>query len=140
MIGRKNIIVAVLAAACFLLAASATFARADTSVCLTLRGAAIVAQDDENTFLGRVTNKYNSDSVFNEFGTYGNQFNSASIWNKFAAFGSPYGLHSPHNKFSAAPPMLIKGGKVIGYLSANRAITPSISPNLLRALCEDVVL
>lgn len=112
-------------------------ARADAGVCSALRGATVIAQDSQNTFLGKVTGKYNSDSIFNEYGSHGGRYSTDSIWNRFGTFGGRFSSYSPHNKFSTTPPMLIKGGSVIGYLSANRAITPSISPNLLKALCED---
>lgn len=114
-------------------------AHADASVCPVLRGAAIIAQDNQNTFLGKVANKYDSDSIFNKYGSYGGRYSSESIWNQFGVFGNKFNIHSPHNQFSTNPPMLIKSGKVIGYLSANRAVTPSISPNLLKALCEDSI-
>jgi len=111
-------------------------ARAE-EVCDLLKGASILAQDDKNTFLGKVTNSYDSQSIFNEFGTYGNPFSSSSIWNEFSTFGSEFSNYSPFNKFTATPPMMVKKGKIVGYLSSNKFIKPSISPNMLKALCED---
>lgn len=105
--------------------------------CSILSGSVIVAQDSSNTVLGKITNSFDSDSIFNEFGTYGNEFSSDSIWNEFSTFGNEFGSNSPFNEFSSSPPMIIKGGKVIGYLSANKYIRNSISPNVLKALCED---
>ncbi len=138
-IGKRAAKLFFAAAAALFMAVNHAPVRADDSVCVAVKGAAVVAQDGENTFLGKVDNKYSSESIFNKFGTFGSRFSSQSIWNKFSTFGGSYGLHSPHNKFSAEPPMLIKRGKVIGYLSANKTITPSISPNLLKALCEDIL-
>jgi hypothetical protein len=105
--------------------------------CEVVRGAKIIAQDDENTYLGKVTNRYDSDSIFNEYGKYGSQYNGNSIWNAYGSFGSPYNEYSPSNKYSSRPPMLIKDQEVIGYLSANKSIKASISPSLLKALCME---
>jgi hypothetical protein len=106
-------------------------------VCNIVKDAVIIAQDDQNTFLGKITNSYDSKSIFNEFGTYGNPFSSSSIWNEFSTFGNQFNAQSPFNQFSSSPPMIIKAKKVVGYLTANKSIKASISPNLLKALCKD---
>lgn len=113
------------------------FARADEEICALLGGSKLIAQDDENTYLGKITSSFDSDSIFNEFGTYGSEFNSKSIWNEFGTFGSEFSAVSPFNNLSSKPPMIVKGGKIIGYLSANKNIKNSITPNLLKALCAD---
>lgn len=99
-----------------------------------LRGATIIAQDDENSYLGKLTNEFDSDSIFNEFGKYGNEFSSTSIWNEFSTFGNEFSSYSPFNQFSSNPPMLIKGGEVIAYLTINKSVPGSVSPNLLKAV------
>ena len=114
---------------CFAGAASAN------EVCQILNGAKIIAQDGGNSYLGKVSNSFDSESIFNEFGTYGNKFSSKSIWNEFSTFGSEFNTYSPFNTFSSSPPMFIKNGEVIGYLSENDSLRSSISPNLLKALC-----
>jgi hypothetical protein len=106
-------------------------------VCSIVSGAVLIAQDDENTYLGKITASTDSDSIFNKYGTFGSEYSSTSIWNKFSQFGSEFSSHSPFNKFTSTPPMMVKGGKIIGYLSANKTMNSSITPNLLRALCED---
>ena len=106
-------------------------------ICSLVSGSVIVAQDSRNTVLGKITNSFDSDSIFNEFGTYGSEFSSDSIWNEFSTFGNEFNSESPFNEFSPSPPMIIKGGEVIGYLSVNKSIRSSISPNLLKVHCED---
>lgn len=108
-------------------------------VCNILNGSIIIAQDSRNTVLGKITSSFDSDSIFNEFGIYGSEFSSDSIWNEFSIFGNEFNSDSPFNDFSATPPMIIKGGEIIGYLSANKNVRSSISPNLLKALCEDAL-
>jgi len=107
------------------------------SLCDILRDAKIIAQDDKNTYLGRISNKFAADSIFNSYGEFGNPYSGTSIWNTYAEFGNPYSSHSVANAYSMSPPMLIKDGKIIGYLSVNKSIKNAVSANLLKALCED---
>jgi hypothetical protein len=106
-------------------------------ICSILDGSVIIAQDSNNTFLGKITNSFDSDSIFNDYGDYGNDFSSDSMWNEFSEFGNKFNPDSPFNEMSTSPPMIIKDGHVIGYLSTNKNIKGSISPNLLKALCKD---
>jgi hypothetical protein len=106
-------------------------------LCDVVSGAVLIAQDENNTNLGNVTNSYDSDSIFNSYGAYGSEYNSKSIWNEYGTFGSEYSQYSPFNASSSRPPMLIKNGQIIGYLSNNKYINNSVSPNLLKAICKD---
>lgn len=72
-------------------------------VCDVVKGAVLIAQDDKNTYLGKISNAYDSDSIFNEYGTYGSPYNSASIWNQYGTFGGEYSNHSPHNSYTSKP-------------------------------------
>ena len=107
-------------------------------ICEKLRDASIFAQDNSKTFLGVVANSYDSKSIFNEYGSYGSEYSSESIWNDYGSFGGEYSSYSPFNTYTSTPPMFIKNGKVIGYLSSNEYIEPSISPDLLKSLCKDM--
>lgn len=106
-------------------------------VCDQVKGAVLLAQDDKNTYLGKIASAYDPDSIFNEYGTYGSEYNSLSIWNQYATFGSEYSSYSPNNSYTSTPPMIVKDRKVLGYLTANKSIKSSITPNLLKALCKD---
>lgn len=106
-------------------------------VCEVVKGAVLIAQDGQNTYLGKIANSYDSESIFNEYGTYGSQYNSLSIWNQYGTFGSEYNSNSATNPYTSTPPMIIKNRKGLGYLSANKSLRGSISPNLLKALCKD---
>jgi hypothetical protein len=104
-------------------------------LCDIVDGAVIIAQDGKNTYLGKLSNSFDDDSIFNEFGTYGSEFNNKSIWNEFSTFGSEFNSFSPFNEFSTKPPMIIKNKKIIGYLSVNGNIQAAVSPNILKAMC-----
>lgn len=114
-----------------------SFSANANDLCQTVDGSTIIAQDNENTYLGKITNSFDSDSIFNDFGTYGNEFSGESIWNEFSTFGNEFNSDSPFNEFSASPPMIIKNKKIIGYLSANKSLKNAVSPNLLKAMCGE---
>lgn len=120
-----------------MLMASTTLPARAEQVCDQLKDALIIGQDGSNTFLGKITGSFDRDSIFNEFGTYGNEFSAKSIWNEFSTFGNEFNTNSPFNEFTTSPPMLIKNRKVLGYLTSNKSLQSSISPNLLKALCKD---
>ena len=104
---------------------------------IELRGAKLVAQDDQNTFLGTLESSYASNSIFNEYGSYGSEYSSKSIWNNYGTFGGEYSSYSPFNKFSSTPPMIIKNGRVIGYLTANKSMRGAINPGLIKAMSDE---
>jgi len=105
-----------------------------SEIIFLLKGASVFAQDDEQTYLGKIDNKYNSESIFNEYGTYGNDYSSKSIWNEYSEFGNEYSSLSPFNGYSSSPPMIIKNGKIIGYLTTNEFISGAISPYILKGI------
>ncbi len=94
--------------------------------------------NDGKTFLGILTsNEFESDGVFNEFGTYGSKFSSDSIWNEFGDYGSKFSSESAFNKFASEPPIIVFNGKIIGYLTVNENIKNGISPYSLLKWLED---
>jgi len=102
-----------------------------------LRGAKLIAQDGEKTFLGTFSNRFQRDSIFNEFGPNGSEFSGTSIWNKFCPFGSEFSQHSPNNQFTGTPPMIVKNGKIIGYLTRNKLHKGALNPGILKALVDE---
>lgn len=59
---RKLLITLILASA-----ALAPSAATPQDACSMLNGAVIIAQDDANTYLGKIALPYDSDSIFNEY-------------------------------------------------------------------------
>ena len=102
-------------------------------VCSRLTGASIVAND--GTFLGNLTNSYDSKSVLNEYGTHGSKYSASSIWNAYGQYGGEYSQNSPFNSYSNNPPMIIKNGNVIGYLTTNKFKQGAVNPYVLKT-CE----
>ncbi len=87
---------------------------------LFYNGARIVSQDKMHTFLGTISDMYDIDSVFNEFGDYGTQYSSAAIWDMYGDYGGKFGTYSPFNQFNTAPPEIYIGTTFYGYLSVSK--------------------
>ena len=96
---------------------------------LVLQGAVIYGQDGQ--YLGDITGQYNTNSIFNSYGTYGSTYGSTSIWNKYGSYGSSYGMYSAFNSNAFSPPTIKKNSVVIGYLTTNSYKTPGIDPRSL---------
>lgn len=99
-----------------------------------LKGAKVYAQDDKKTYLGKIADRYDSESIFNEFGTYGSKYSSSCIWNEHSAFGNKHSSLSPFNDSSSKPATIVKDDKVVGYLTTNKAVNGGISPYMLKSL------
>lgn len=130
---KKAILAAIF---CVLTVFSPVSAMAQSSACAILDGAVIINNDGD--FLGRVASPYNSESIFNEYGKYGNSYNPNSIWNEYGPNGSPYRTNSAFNSYSQNPPVLMKNGKLIGYLSTNKYLAGAMHPVVIGLACYDV--
>ncbi len=85
---------------------------------------------DDGQFLGVINdNPFDTDSIANQFGTYGSPFSSLSIWNEFGTYGSNFAVLSPFNDFTATPPQIYEGNVFIAYLTTNTFKIPRIDPN-----------
>ena len=97
-----------------------------SSICTTIAGASVYG--DDNEYLGRFTNKFDSQSVLNEFGAYGSPYRSTSTNNTFGTYGSPYSSLSARNPYASRPPRIIKNGVFLAYYTTNSSRTPAVSP------------
>ena len=63
-------------------------------------------------YLGKLNaSKYDSESIWNEYGKYGNKYNSQCIWNLYGTYGSKYGTYSPFSTSASYPPILVVKSK-----------------------------
>ena len=47
----------------------------------------IFGGDDHDVYLGKLNaSEYDSESIWNEYGSYGNSYSSTSIWNEYSSF------------------------------------------------------
>tara|TARA_B110000967_G_C18385639_1_gene317417 strand:- start:124 stop:498 length:375 start_codon:yes stop_codon:yes gene_type:complete len=118
----KNIIITLLI--CISATASAS------EVCSIIAGASIIANDGK--YLGKVANEYDSDSILNEYGTYGSQYSVDSIWNEYGPYGGEYSVNSPFNEYTSTPPVLVKDGRSIAHLTVNKYLQAPVSPQFIK--------
>lgn len=117
----------------FLLASTPATAR--PAACNGFEGAAVIA--DDGTYLGKITNQYDSKSIFNRYGTYGSPYSAKSIWNKYGAYGSEYSVKSAMSKYTTKSPSIVTDGEVIGYLTKNKYRRGAVDPVVLGISCYD---
>ncbi len=84
----------------------------------TLLGAKLFAHDGQ--YLGTVSrDKYDPESISNQYGQYGGFYGLYSIFNQYGQYGSKYSRLSPFNAYSSTPPRVLLDGQYVGQLSAN---------------------
>ncbi|MCX6354989.1 MAG: hypothetical protein NTZ78_08815 [Candidatus Aureabacteria bacterium] len=105
---------------------------------LLLQGAKVYAQDPESTYLGSITNELDQDSIFNWLGPYGSTLSQTSLWNELSPYGIETGKYSAYNELSKTPPKIVKGGKVLGYITKNQTIYNRISPWQLKSIKDQL--
>jgi hypothetical protein len=112
-------------------AAAQTGADGGVAVLSQLEGCLVVSNDQQ--FLGVVTsNRFNTDSLLNEYGPHGSRFSQVSILNAFGPYGGEYSALSPFNQYTSTPPMLVCEGRGgVAYLTRNAALAPAVDPHLL---------
>lgn len=82
----------------------------------------IYAGANEKDYLGKLNaSRYDSESIWNSYGTYGNKYNS----------------YSPFNEYASNPPVLRdKNGKFYGYFTANKYKANRANYELIDIICE----
>ena len=95
--------------------------------------------DKNEVYLGCITcNKFDNESIWNKFGTYGSKFNSESIWNKFGTYGSKFNMYSPWNKHSIQAPVVVdKTGTFYGYFTINKHLQKRVRDKWLIEILEN---
>ena len=76
---------------------------------------------DHDVYLGCLNcDNFNTNSIWNSYGTYGSSYNSKSIWNSYGIYGSEYSSTSPFNSYASDPPVIVdKDGGFYGYFTIN---------------------
>ena len=86
----------------------------------------------DGQYLGRLSsNRYLSDGIMNEYGSYGSKYSSTSIFNNYSNYGSEYSQLSPFNQYTQKPPKIFLRGNFVGYLSVNQFVSNRLDPHQL---------
>ena len=94
---------------------------------------------DCKVYLGKlVTDKYDSDSIWNEYGSYGSKYSATSIWNTYGDYGSAYSNESAFYKYASKPPVIVdRYGKVVGHLTTNSSFYDGFTMAQLQQLLRE---
>ena len=104
-----------------------------SELCNYVEGSIIISSDEDKEYLGKIGSSYDSESIFNEYGTYGGKYSPNSIWNSYSKYGNKYNSYSPFNTYSSNPPMVIKNNRIIAELTVNDSISNALNPYVLKA-------
>lgn len=76
---------------------------------------------DRSIFLGVLNaSKYDSGSIWNNYGEHGSKYSDKCIWNNYGEYGGKYSEGSPFNPYSSNPPVIVdKEGNFYGYFTAS---------------------
>jgi len=87
----------------------------------------IFGGDNNREFLGCLTcNEYDTNSVFNDFSTYG-WGNDFGKWNPFGNYANSFSSYSACNQFTSNSPVLVdRQGKFYGRLTLNEYVQGSV--------------
>ncbi|WP_304257814.1 hypothetical protein [Phocaeicola plebeius] len=98
----------------------------------------IYGGEDHDVFLGKLNaSKYDSKSIWNEYGTYGSEYNANSIWNEYGTYGSAYSSYSPFNSYASYPPVIVdEEGNFYGYFTVNKYKSKRANFDLVNIICE----
>ena len=98
----------------------------------------IYGGEDHDVFLGKLNaSKYDSKSIWNEYGTYGSEYNANSIWNEYGTYGSEYSSYSPFNSYASYPPVIVdEVGNFYGYFRVNIYKSKRANFDLVNIICE----
>ena len=98
----------------------------------------IYGGEDHDVFLGKLNaSKYDSKSIWNEYGTYGSEYNTNSIWNEYGTYGSAYSSYSPFNSYASYPPVIVdEEGNFYGYFTVNKYKPKRANFDLVNIICE----
>ncbi len=106
--------------------------------CLSAQTLYIYGGKDCDIYLGKLNaNKYDTESIWNKYGSYGNKYNSKSIWNEYGTYGSEYSSYSPFNTYASNPPIIIDSERnFYGYFTVNKYKGNRANFDLVNFICE----
>lgn len=101
----------------------------------------IFGGENNDVYLGCLNcSKFESDSLFNEFGRFGSKFRAESIFNNFGDYGSKFSNESACNKFAQDPPIIVdEDGNAYGVLTLNKNHRHAIKIDSILEWLEEVV-
>jgi hypothetical protein len=94
---------------------------------------------DHKLYLGCIScNKYQSDSIWNEYSPYGSKYESNSMWNKYGDYGNKYSPYSPCNEYASDSPVVVDDvGRLWGRLSVSTVYANGTLLKAAKTICKE---
>jgi hypothetical protein len=84
----------------------------------------------DGQLLGKInSNKYDKESILNQYGPFGSKYSQTSVFNQYSKYGSQYAPYSLNNPMTSTPPEIIVNGQIVAKVSANPRILNRITPD-----------
>lgn len=104
-------------------------------------GSGYIYSNDGEHYLGLVSsNCYASESIVNNYGTYGSPYGTYSIRNEYGTYGSPYSSQSANNPYTSTPPVVWRyyagAWHAYAYVTENQFRTPRLDTSYLIAYLQ----
>ncbi len=85
----------------------------------------------DHTFLGVVSNnQYESQSICNQYGSFGSPYSQTSVWNKYGKYGGAYSDMGAYNSNAQKPPIVIQNGQPVAVLTKNLRLQGAYDPDV----------
>lgn len=98
----------------------------------------VIAVALDGTLLGIVSkNKYDANSICNEYGEYGGRYSPNSIFNTYGTHGGQYSPTGAYNPAAQKPPLLVQDGKPLMFVTKNTNFNARIDPEDLKQFCTE---
>lgn len=98
------------------------------ATCANLNGASVFSQEPNPVYLGFFGSASAANSIGNPASPYGSTTSATSVRNSASAYGSSSGNFSAMNSSATLPPLIVKYGLTIGFLTTNQGASSSDYP------------
>ena len=107
-----------------------------TLTCSDLDGARVYSTEEPPVYLGFLGAASAADSIYNVVGTYGSSGSTSSMRNSSGRYGSTTGANSHLNPDAIKPPVIVKLGSSLAYITSNTSLLGGITLNQLDSICS----
>jgi hypothetical protein len=96
--------------------------------CANLDGASVFSQEPNPVYLGFFGTPTATSSIRNTSGPYGSSTSATSVRNPASTYGNSFGNFSAMSATAQLPPVIVKYGLTVGFLTTNQGLTSSDYP------------
>lgn len=104
--------------------------------CEQLDGASVYSQEPAPVFLGFFGASFIANSIYRTSGDYGSTTAARSMRNKSAIYGSTSSNYSASNPSATLPPIIVRNGATLGYVTTNTDLFGGFSLSVIDSACS----